>query len=129
MKKQSFMKGSMILIASALISKTIGALFKIPLTNMLGGIGMSSFSCAYGLFLPVYSITANGLTTAVAKLIAENNATGNYRNIKKIRNISLILFSATGLLGMFSILFLSEFFWFSVDRQIINQILNPLTGR
>lgn len=99
MKKQSFIKGSVILIASAVISKAIGALFKIPLTNMLGGIGMSCFSCAYGLFLPVYAITANGLTTAVAKLTAENCATQNYRNVKKIKNISLLLFSIAGLLG------------------------------
>lgn len=52
MKNQSFLKGSVILIASAVIAKAIGALFKIPLTNMLGGVGMSYFSCAYGLFLP-----------------------------------------------------------------------------
>ena len=73
MKKQSFLKGSVILIASAIIAKAIGALFKIPLTNMLGGVGMSYFSCAYGLFLPVYALTATGLTTAVAKLTAEPN--------------------------------------------------------
>ena len=99
MKKQSFIKGSVILIASALISKVIGALFKIPLTNMLGGIGMSCFGCAYGLFLPVYAITANGLTTAVAKLTAESCAVGNYINVRKIRNISLAIFSAAGLAG------------------------------
>jgi len=99
LKKQSFIKGSVILIASALISKVIGALFKIPLTNMLGGIGMSCFGCAYGLFLPVYAITANGLTTAVAKLTAESCAVGNYRNVRKIRNISLAIFSAAGLAG------------------------------
>ena len=99
MKKQSFMKGSVILIASAIISKIIGALFKIPLTNMLGGVGMSSFGCAYGLFLPVYAVTANGLTTAVAKLTAESCAVGNLANVKKIRNISLLLFSLAGLTG------------------------------
>lgn len=107
MKKQSFIKGSVILIASAIISKTIGALFKIPLTNMLGGVGMSSFGCAYGLFLPVYAITANGLTTAVAKLTAENCAAGNLANVKKIRNISLIIFSVTGFAGTLIIALLS----------------------
>ncbi|MGN0613848.1 MAG: polysaccharide biosynthesis C-terminal domain-containing protein [Porcipelethomonas sp.] len=99
MKKQSFVKGSVILIASAVISKAVGALFKIPLTNMLGGTGMSYFSSAYGLFLPIYAVTANGLTTAVAKLTAESCAFGNYSNIKKIHRISLIIFSAAGLAG------------------------------
>lgn len=98
MKKQSFIKGSVILIASAVISKAIGALFKIPLTNMLGGSGMSSFSCAYGLFLPVYAVTASGLTTAMAKLTAENCAVGNYSNIRKIHKTALLLFCGLGAL-------------------------------
>ncbi len=107
MKNQSFLKGSIILIASAVIAKTIGALFKIPLTNMLGGIGMSYFSCAYGLFLPVYAITANGLTTAVAKLTAENCAFKNYKNAAKIQRISLVMFTITGFLGMILVILLA----------------------
>ncbi len=99
MKKQSFIKGSIILIASALISKAIGAIFKIPMTNMLGGTGMSCFSCAYGLFLPVYAVISGGLTTAVAKLTAENAVFGNYANIKKIHRTALIIFSAAGIVG------------------------------
>lgn len=108
MKKQSFMKGSVILIASAVIAKAIGALFKIPLTNMLGGVGMSYFSCAYGLFLPVYALTATGLTTAVAKLTAENCAFGNYRNVKKIQKTSLLIFSAAGLAGTAAVALLAH---------------------
>lgn len=107
MKNQSFLKGSVILIASAVIAKAVGALFKIPLTNMLGGVGMSYFSCAYGLFLPVYAVTATGLTTAVAKLTAENCAFGNYKNAAKIRRISLLLFTAVGAAGMLLVLLLA----------------------
>ncbi len=99
MKKQSFIKGSLILIVSAVIAKAAGALFKIPLTNMLGGTGMGYFSCAYGLFLPIYALTANGLTTAAAKLTADNCAAGNYRNARKIYRVSLALFTAIGLAG------------------------------
>ena len=47
-------------MASAVISKAFGALFKIPLTNMLGGVGMSYFSCAYSLFMPIFALTVTG---------------------------------------------------------------------
>lgn len=107
LKHQSFLKGSVILIVSAVIAKAVGALFKIPLTNMLGGVGMSYFSCAYGLFLPVYAVTATGLTTAVAKLTAESCAFGNYRNAIRIRRISLLLFSAVGAVGTILIVLLA----------------------
>lgn len=108
MKKQSFIKGSIILIVSAAIAKAIGAFFKIPLTNILGGVGMSYFSCAYGLFLPVYAVTANGLTTAAAKLTAESCAFGNYKNVAKVRRISLMLFTAAGFAGTLLVILLAS---------------------
>ena len=43
-RKQSFWKGSALLLASAMIAKLLGACFKIPLTNVLGGTGMGYFS-------------------------------------------------------------------------------------
>ncbi|HOF68140.1 MAG TPA: oligosaccharide flippase family protein, partial [Ruminococcus sp.] len=74
MKKQDFIKGSIILMLSAAIAKMLGALFKIPLTNMLGGVGMGYFSCAYSLFLPIYALTVTGLSSAVARLTAQSTA-------------------------------------------------------
>ena len=107
MKKQSFIKGSVILITSALIAKAIGALFKIPITNMLGGLGMSCFSGAYGLFLPIYAVTANGLTTSAAKLTAESCAKGDYDGIRRIHRTALLMFSAMGIVGCLVIAILS----------------------
>lgn len=72
MKTQTFLKGSFILFFSALITKALGALFKIPLTMLLGGVGMGYFGCAYGLFLPIYALSITGLSTAVASLVALN---------------------------------------------------------
>ena len=37
MKKQGFLYGSAVLMVSALIVKIMGAVFRIPLANMLGG--------------------------------------------------------------------------------------------
>ena len=61
-RKQSFWKGSALLLASAMIAKLLGACFKIPLTNVLGGTGMGYFSTAYGLLLPVYALSVTGLS-------------------------------------------------------------------
>ena len=83
-KKQSFLGGSCVLLASALVTKIIGALFKLPLTNLLGGGGMGYFSCAYGLFLPVYALSITGLTTAVAKLTAERAALEDHAALRRI---------------------------------------------
>ena len=46
MKKQGFLLGSAILMTSMLITKILGLIYKIPLTNILGGEGMSYYSSA-----------------------------------------------------------------------------------
>lgn len=108
MKKQNFLKGSVILMVSALTAKALGALFKIPLTNILGGVGMSYFSCAYSLFMPVYALTVTGLSSAVARMTARSAALGMYENIRRIRRTAHLLFSAVGFLGSLLILLLSQ---------------------
>lgn len=97
MKKQTFIFSSAILILSAVAAKLIGALFRIPLANMLGGTGMGYFSGAYGIFMVIYALSVTGLPTAVAKLVAENSALERYANIHKIKSAALIFFGITGL--------------------------------
>lgn len=97
MKKQTFIFSSAILIFSAVAAKLIGALFRIPLANMLGGTGMGYFSGAYSVFMVVYALSVTGLPTAVAKLVAENSALGRYTNIHKIKSAALFFFGVTGL--------------------------------
>ncbi|MDO5561089.1 MAG: polysaccharide biosynthesis C-terminal domain-containing protein [Oscillospiraceae bacterium] len=99
MRKQDFLHGSVILIISALIAKVIGAFFKIPLTNIIGGIGMSYFSGAYGLFLPIYAVFVTGLSAASAKLTAENTVIYGIKGAKKVKKYALINFSLIGIAG------------------------------
>lgn len=108
MKKQNFIKGSLILIVSAAVSKLLGAVFKIPLTNLLGGIGMSYFSCAYSLFMPVYALTVTGLSAAVAKMTAQSMALGMYENARRVRKTALMLFSAVGAVGSLAVIVLAR---------------------
>ncbi len=54
MKRQGFIKGSAILLAMVLITKILGLLYKIPLTNLLGGTGMGYFASAFSVFTPVF---------------------------------------------------------------------------
>ncbi|MBQ8175760.1 MAG: polysaccharide biosynthesis C-terminal domain-containing protein [Oscillospiraceae bacterium] len=96
MKKQTFIFSSAILIFSAIATKLIGALFRIPLANMLGGTGMGYFSSAYGIFMTVYALSVTGLPTAVARVVAENSALAQYANIRKIKSASLVFFGITG---------------------------------
>lgn len=78
MKQQSVLRGSVWLIGSALLAKVLGAVFRIPLTALLGGEGMGYFSCAYGLFLPVFALSVTGINTAVSAVTAQALAAGDH---------------------------------------------------
>ena len=93
---------------SAAAAKLLGAFFRIPLTNMLGGVGMSYFSTAYSLFMPVYAFTATGLTSAVARMTARSVSQGKYREMQKIRRTALLVFSAVGLFGSLAVFLLAK---------------------
>ena len=89
MKKQSFLQGSLLLAGSALAAKLCGALFKLPLTAMLGGTGMGHFSTAYGLFLPLYAVLVTGLSTAVARPVAAYTAQGDTAAARRVRSTAV----------------------------------------
>ena len=57
---------------------------------------MGYFSCAYGLFLPIYAMSVTGLSAAVAKNTAEEAARGCFANVRRIRSTARVLFTAMG---------------------------------
>lgn len=99
MKKQSFYKGSAILLGMVIITKIIGIMYKIPLAHILGGTGMGYFSAAYSVFTPVFAVTVSGIPSTMARLTAENYALGRYKNLRRQKRIAHIMF---GLISIFA---------------------------
>ncbi|MBQ8884683.1 MAG: oligosaccharide flippase family protein, partial [Oscillospiraceae bacterium] len=97
MKKQGFLLSSVILIIMVVITKILGLIYKIPLTNILGGEGFGYYSVAYSVFMPMFSISVSGITQAMSRLVSENAVFERYKNIRKIKRVSLIFFSLYGL--------------------------------
>lgn len=99
MKKQGFLLSSAILLITVAVTKVFGLIFKIPLAAMLGGTGMSYFSCAYSIFMPIYAVSVTGLPSAVSKMVSENAALGRYSNIIKIKKVALFSFTVIGIIS------------------------------
>lgn len=116
-KKHSFLQGALILTVAALIVKVIGALFKIPLNYILGGDGMGFFSTAYDLYMPIYVLSNAGLPVAIARVVAQSAAQGNYRDVRKTLRLANLIFFITGTCGFCIMFFGARFF--------VNTIGNP----
>ncbi len=96
---QSVLKGSLILVIANLLVKVIGALFKIPLTNLLGNEGMGYFSAAYTIYSGLFTVATAGLPVAIAKMIAESTAHNNLKELKRIHHVSYVMFALVGIVG------------------------------
>lgn len=106
--RQSFLSGAFTLVIATVIVKIIGAIYKIPLYNILTPQGTAYFSTAYNVYLPIYVLATAGLPAAVARMISAQYSTGNYKNIRRILKISLAFFLCTGFAGMVVMFFFTD---------------------
>lgn len=95
-KSASFFEGALVLVLSNAIVKVIGALFSIPITNMIGGDGNGIFTVAYYVYTAMFVISTAGLPVAVSKMVAEANALGKYTEVRRIFRVALITFALVG---------------------------------
>lgn len=90
MTKKTFVTGAIILMIAGFISRIIGFLFRIYLSNLIGAEGMG----LYQLIVPIYTLIiltlTSGVSIAVSKMIAEELAKGHYINIKRISKVGLL---------------------------------------
>ena len=98
-KGQTFVFGAVILIISNILTKLIGAVLRIPLTNIVGVEGMAYYNAAYSIYVSFYMISTAGIPVAVSRMIASANSKNKHREIKKIFNVALILFFVIGFVG------------------------------
>lgn len=108
--RQSFLHGAAILMVSLVVVKILGFVFKIPLTNILGGVGMGYYNTAFMLFSPVYALATGGFPSAVSKMVAENAELGRFRDVKKILKVSMLFYMVAGLVGTLAMVVFSNLF-------------------
>ncbi len=101
--KNAILKGAFILGVGAFIAKLLGAIYRVPLTNLIGGYGLG----LYQMVFPVYSLLLDfagaGAPNAIAKLTSSTDQINN----KKILKVSKILLSSLGVLSFFIMLVFS----------------------
>ena len=80
MIKSSIIKGTLILTAAGLLTRVIGFIYRIYLSNALGAEQLG----IYQLIFPVYGIChtlyASGIQTAISKLVAETESSVSTKN-------------------------------------------------
>ncbi|NMH75077.1 stage V sporulation protein B [Bacillus sp. RO2] len=97
MTKQTFLRGTLILIIAGLITRVLGFVNRIVVARFIGEEGVGLYMMAVPTLVLTITITQLGLPVAISKLVAEAEAQGNHRKIKKILVVSL---ATTGALSI-----------------------------
>ena len=98
MKKQSLVKGTIILGAAGIFAKFLGIFFRIPLVMLIGDEGVGYYQMSYPLYMFIIS-AATGIPVAVSKLVSERNAAGDIDGSFQVLKeaLKLMAFLGTGI--------------------------------
>lgn len=116
-KQQSYMRGAAILAATAIISKIISAIFKIPLFNLIGDEGSGHFQVTYQVYTLLLTISTAGIPVALSRQISAASATGRPGLVRRYFSVALPAFAAVGL-------FFSGIMYFFAD-ELARFMSNP----
>ncbi|GAC42456.1 membrane protein [Paenibacillus popilliae ATCC 14706] len=86
-----------------MLSKMIGTLQKIPLQNIGGDGVFGIYNAVYPFYVLLVVVASAGIPVAVARLIAECEATGDETGSNRVLYASCLLMSITGLIGFLAL--------------------------
>jgi stage V sporulation protein B len=96
LKKDSLIKGTIILAAAALVARVLGVIQRIPLQRLLDDAGMATYGIAYNVYFWLLILATAGFPSAVAKLVSEKYAMGRPGEGEEIRKVANRFALATG---------------------------------
>ena len=105
--KNGFLKGAVLIAAGGFIAKIIGALYRIPLTNLIGGRGLGLYQMVYPVYCLLLTVSATGIPSSIAKLTAERIGKG--QGDKPLFTTAMKLFIIIGLCGSVAMAIIAPF--------------------
>ena len=96
-KGQNYLHGAAILTAGVVIMKILGALYKVPLSNLIGDDGYSMFIATYNVYNVFLTLSTAGLPIALARMISEAHAEGREMQVRRTFSVAWWTFFGIGL--------------------------------
>lgn len=95
-KEQNYLHGAVILTVGVIIMKILGAIYKIPLGNMLGNEGYALFLSSYNVYSVFLMLATAGLPVALSRMISEANSQGRTLQVRRTFSVAKKAFFVLG---------------------------------
>lgn len=97
-RKDSLLKGTIILAAAALVARFLGLFQRIPLDSIMNESGNAYFTQANNIYLFLLIIATGGIPSAISKMVSERYAKGSVHEGLQIYRAALLFGAVSGLL-------------------------------
>ena len=102
-------QGSILAIAS-IISRIIGLIYRIPMTEIIGDVGNNYYGGAFDVYNIVLTISSFSLPQAVSKTVSAQVAKGHYKNAYQVFKGAMLFGLGSGLIAALVVYFGAGFF-------------------
>ena len=95
-------KGAFVISIGGLITKVLGAFYRIPLTNLLGAEGIGIYQMVFPLYSLLLTVSSTGVPSGISKIIAEGE------DADSVLKTAVKTFGLLGVLGSLFMLIFSK---------------------
>lgn len=109
-KKDSFIKGTIILAAAALVARVLGLAQRIPLEHLLDNVGDASFTIANNVYLMLLALATAGIPSTLSKMVSERYALGRTAEAKRVYQAALYFSAGAGVVMTLLLYFAAPYY-------------------
>src|SRR5699024_10551143 len=124
MTKQSFIKGTIILIIAGMITRFLCFINLLVVARFMVHVGVVLYMMALPTLFLVLTLTQLGLPTAISKRVAEATTKGQKHKVKQILIVSLTITGCTSIFITIGLVSLIP--WISTNLYTDQRVLFPL---
>ncbi|QWU15345.1 stage V sporulation protein B [Paenibacillus sophorae] len=97
-KKDSFIKGTIILAAAALVARVLGIFQRVPLEHLFNDVGDAAFSQANNVYLMLLTLATAGIPSTLSKMVSERYALNRPDEARQVYRAALIFGAVVGVI-------------------------------
>ncbi|MCJ8013962.1 polysaccharide biosynthesis protein [Paenibacillus sp. KQZ6P-2] len=97
-KKESFIKGTLILAAAALVARVLGLVQRVPLDHLFDDVGKASFSIANNVYLMLLTVATAGIPSTLSKMVSERYALKRPGEARQVYRAALLFAAFAGVI-------------------------------
>lgn len=116
-KKESFIKGTLILAAAALVARVLGLVQRVPLEHLLDEVGNASFSIANNVYLMLLTVATAGIPSTLSKMVSERYALKRPGEARQVYHAALWFAVAAGVIITALLYILAPYYATYVSKQ------------